>query len=112
MTSSSLCSQESVRGKKERIALYAPFGRKNSRRESFIRMCSLVLFVVTYTLEAKRCGEWVTCDFWPVAEGKKVQVTWSWSRSNPEVLTAEQARNLWRGLLRKGWAVEKATVNF
>ena len=36
-----------MRGKKERIALYAPFGRKNSRKRKFYSDVSFVLFPMT-----------------------------------------------------------------
>jgi hypothetical protein len=38
-----------VRGKKERVGVYAPCGRVNSRKRKFYSVVSFVLFVVTYT---------------------------------------------------------------
>jgi hypothetical protein len=45
-----------VRGKKERIALYAPFGRKNSRKRKFYSDVSFVLFPVVHPTIASRLG--------------------------------------------------------
>lgn len=51
-------------------------------------------------MEVERYGEWVDYKFMPLVGGR----VWTKSSFGTEkTLPAEEARRLWRALLRKGW---------
>ena len=57
-------------------------------------------YATVYTMEVERYGEWVTYDFMPHGNGK---VYTKPSFGPAKTLSTEEARRLWRALLRKGW---------
>ena len=63
-----------------------------------------------YTMEVERYGEWVEYKFMPLADG------WVWTKPSfgtEKSLPAEEARRLWRALLRKGWVLQpEPCINF
>ena len=66
------------------------------------------LFTMTYTLEAIRYDEWVTCTFWPLPSGTKVRVIQSWG--GQKTVSVEEARRMWSGMKRNGWKLQAEPV--
>jgi len=71
-------------------------------------MCSLVLLIVTYTLEAIRYNQQVTCMFWPLPSGQKVKVIPSWG--GEKTVSVVEARRMWSSMKRKGWTLKEEPV--
>ena len=64
--------------------------------------------MTTYTLEAIRYNECVTCTFWPLPSGTKVRVIPSWG--GEKTLSVEEARRMWSSMKRKGWNRQQEAV--
>jgi hypothetical protein len=56
----------------------------------------------SHTLEAQRYGEWVTYHFVPQSHGVSTKPSFGPWKTLPH----EEARRLWRSLVRKGWTVQ------